>query len=84
MTKDKNSSPGDGIRSLRTSKLFRAANFELYVRPNIVIMVLGLIGIAGCSGYLTYMKYKYEKLGYYAAIKSDGTEQFTKKTSRWD
>lgn len=31
---DKNQpSPGDGIRSLKTSRIFKAANFELYVKP---------------------------------------------------
>jgi len=26
-------SPGDGIRTLRTSGVFRAVNFELYAKP---------------------------------------------------
>jgi len=26
-------SPGDGLRSLQTSSIFRAVNFELYTRP---------------------------------------------------
>lgn len=25
--------PGDGIRSLKTSKIFRVVNFELYTKP---------------------------------------------------
>jgi len=25
--------PGDGLRSLRSTTLFRAVNFELYVKP---------------------------------------------------
>ncbi|KAF2898194.1 hypothetical protein ILUMI_07982 [Ignelater luminosus] len=82
---DKNQpAPGDGIRSLRTSRIFKAANFELYVRPNAVIMAIGLIAMAGCAGYLAYMRSKYEALGYYAAIKEDGSEQFTKRKSKWD
>ncbi|GJQ86445.1 hypothetical protein Trydic_g10352 [Trypoxylus dichotomus] len=60
--------PGDGIRSLPTSKLFRVVNFELYTKPNAVIMGLGLIGLAG----------------YYAAIQENGQEQFLKKKSKWD
>jgi len=28
--------PGDGIRSLKTSGVFRAVNFELYARPVII------------------------------------------------
>lgn len=27
------SSPGDGIRSLKTSRAFRIVNFELYTKP---------------------------------------------------
>lgn len=33
------SSPGDGIRSLPTSRLFRVVNFELYTKPVISIVV---------------------------------------------
>lgn len=31
--KSKESAPGDGIRSLRSTMLFRAINYELYVKP---------------------------------------------------
>ena len=34
MSADKGSpSPGDGLRSLRTTGVFRAVNFELYAKP---------------------------------------------------
>lgn len=33
MKNDKQSSPGDGIRSLKTSNVFRLLNFELYTKP---------------------------------------------------
>lgn len=33
MEENKTPSPGEGIRSLKTSKIFKAANFELYVKP---------------------------------------------------
>ncbi|KAK9743898.1 protein of unknown function (DUF4500) [Popillia japonica] len=62
------SSPGDGIRSLKTSRAFRIVNFELYTKPNAVIMGIGLIGLAGSLIYITYMRHKYESLGYYSAI----------------
>ncbi|CAH1971635.1 unnamed protein product [Acanthoscelides obtectus] len=80
----KPSAPGDGLRSIRTTTLFRTINFELYSKPNAVIMGLGLIAIAGCAGYIAYMRSKYEELGYYAAVKPDGTEEFMKKKSKWD
>ncbi len=47
-------------------------------------MALGLIAIAGCSGYLAYMKTKYEKMGYYVAVREDGSQQLHTKKSRWD
>jgi hypothetical protein len=42
------SEPGEGIRSLKTSGVFRAVNFELYAKPvsfycNIRVSLLGLI-----------------------------------------
>nr|CAI5818557.1 unnamed protein product [Callosobruchus analis] len=84
MQEKKQSAPGDGLRSVRTTTLFRAVNFELYTKPNAVIMGLGLVAIAGCAGYIAYMRSKYEEMGYYAAVKADGTEQFVKKKSKWD
>jgi hypothetical protein len=33
---DKKYVPGDGIRSLKSSPLFRAVNYELYVKPVII------------------------------------------------
>lgn len=47
-------------------------------------MAIGLIAMTGCAGYIAYMRSKYKALGYYAAIKEDGTEQFTKRKSKWD
>ncbi|XP_014299037.2 small integral membrane protein 8 [Microplitis demolitor] len=75
--------PGDGIRSLRSTMLFKAVNFELYARPNMIIMALGLTAMIGCSGYIYYMRSKYEDMGYYTAIESDGKETFKKKESKW-
>ncbi|KAJ8970865.1 hypothetical protein NQ314_000990 [Rhamnusium bicolor] len=81
---NKNPAPGDGLRSVRTTNLFRAVNFELYAKPNAVIMGLGLVAIAGCVGYIAYMRSKYEGLGYYGAVREDGTEEFLKRKSKWD
>uniref|UniRef100_A0A336KE03 Small integral membrane protein 8 n=1 Tax=Culicoides sonorensis TaxID=179676 RepID=A0A336KE03_CULSO len=76
--------PGDGIRSLRSTMAFRAINFELYAKPNIVIMTLGLIGLSGALGYIAWMRHKYEAQGYYVAVQNDGTEIFTKRKSKWE
>jgi hypothetical protein len=58
-------------------------NNEFYLK-NKVIMALGLLAIAGCTGYLTYMKTKYENMGYYVAVREDGSKQLHTKKSRWD
>ncbi|ENN78672.1 small integral membrane protein 8 [Dendroctonus ponderosae] len=84
MSEKKDAAPGEGIRSLKTSSVFRFVNFELYTKPNVTIMGLGLVALTGCLGYIAYMRHKYEGLGYYGAIKSDGTEEFIKKKSRWE
>ncbi|XP_055546328.1 small integral membrane protein 8 [Wyeomyia smithii] len=77
-------SPGAGIRSLRSTNVFRAINFELYAKPNAVIMGLGLVAIGITFGYIAYMRAKYEGLGYYTAIQEDGKEIFVKKKSKWE
>lgn len=33
MSKSNEAAPGDGLRSVRTTSLFKAVNFELYVKP---------------------------------------------------
>jgi len=80
----KTSNPSDGLRSIKTTGVFRALNFELYAKPNKFIMGFGLIAITSCLGYLAYMKTQYEAMGYYVAIQEDGTEQWNTKKSRWD
>ncbi|KAH8257434.1 hypothetical protein KR038_009739 [Drosophila bunnanda] len=84
MSEGKDQKPGDGIRSMRTTGVFRLINFELYAKPNAIIMGLGLTAIAGVFGYIAYMRYKYESLGYYVAVKDDGREEFIKKKSNWE
>ncbi|XP_046422976.1 small integral membrane protein 8 [Neodiprion pinetum] len=87
MSNDKNTpaaKPGDGLRSLRSTMLFRAINYELYVKPNAVIMALGVLAMTGCAGYILYMRSKYEGMGYYSAIEPDGKETFKKRKSKWD
>lgn len=84
MSKKKEVSPGDGIKSLKTSNIFRLVNFELYTKPNMVIMALGLTAFLGCTGYIAYMRYRFESMGYYSVVTEDGTEKFEKRKSRWD
>ncbi|XP_034483934.1 small integral membrane protein 8 isoform X1 [Drosophila innubila] len=76
--------PGEGIRSMRSTSVFRLINFELYTKPNKIIMGIGLAAAAGVFGYIAYMRHKYEDLGYYVAVKEDGREEFIKKKSNWE
>ncbi|KAM7355161.1 small integral membrane protein 8 isoform 1-T2 [Cochliomyia hominivorax] len=76
--------PGDGIRQVKTTSVFRLINFELYTKPNKIIMGIGLAAITGVFGYITYMRWKYESMGYYTAVHEDGKEVFLKKESKWD
>ena len=47
-------------------------------------MSIGLFCFGSAIAYMAYMRSKYEGMGYYAALKNDGTEIYTKKQSRWD
>ncbi|KAM0730670.1 Small integral membrane protein 8 [Formica fusca] len=75
--------PGDGLRSLRSTSLFRAINFELYVKPNKTVMILGIVAMLGCSGYIFYMNSGQRKNDYQAMMKSDDTVVLVRKTSKW-
>ncbi|PZC87029.1 small integral membrane protein 8 [Helicoverpa armigera] len=83
-SKDKEQKPGEGIRSMRSTTAFRVINFELYAKPNIVIMTIGAACFTFALGYIAYMRTKYESMGYYAAVDKDGKEIFEKKKSKWD
>lgn len=47
-------------------------------------MALGLVAFGGCFAYISYMRHKYDALGYYPAVQQDGSENFVKKKSKWD
>ncbi|CAH2068518.1 unnamed protein product, partial [Iphiclides podalirius] len=79
-----NEKPGEGLSSLRSTTAFRVINFELYAKPNIVIMSIGVTCFGLALGYIAYMRQKYEAMGYYAALDKDGKEVFEKKKSKWD
>ncbi|XP_015180361.1 PREDICTED: small integral membrane protein 8 [Polistes dominula] len=81
--KTKESAPGDGIRSLRSTALFRAVNYELYVKPNRGIMLFGVMAMLTCSGYLFYMRYKHDGTDYYESVQADGNITLKNKTSKW-
>lgn len=75
--------PGDGLRSLKSTMLFRAINYELYIRPNKMIMIFGTIAMFSCIGYMAYMRYNSDNTKYYSAVTSDGSIDLKKKASKW-
>ncbi|XP_053652455.2 small integral membrane protein 8 [Cherax quadricarinatus] len=75
---------GDGIKSIRTTSVFKAVNFELYVKPNLAIMSFGVVAILCSTAYLAYMKSQQHETKTYVAIAEDGTQHLTKKKSKWD
>jgi len=75
---------GDGIRSMETSSVFRTLNFELYVRPNKVFMIFGVLAATGAFGYLAWMKARHKEQGLYTAIDDQDQLYLTKKRSKWD
>ncbi|KOC60968.1 UPF0708 protein C6orf162 like protein [Habropoda laboriosa] len=77
------STPGDGLRSLRSTSLFRTINYELYAKPNKATMIFGAVAIVGCIGYIIYMRRNYDSSKHYSAVTSDGTVHMQKKVSKW-
>ncbi|OAD59217.1 hypothetical protein WN48_09483 [Eufriesea mexicana] len=73
--------PGDGLRSLKSTMLFRAVNYELYVKPNKVIMIFGTIAMFGCMGYIAYMQHNSDNTKSYSMVNE--TSDFKKETSKW-
>ncbi|XP_076345857.1 small integral membrane protein 8 [Tachypleus tridentatus] len=78
--------PGDGIRTMDSTSVFRVANFELYVKPNKFVMGLGLVAITGCFTYIGYMNWLTTKgLDHnYIAVTEDGTKYICPRISKWE
>ncbi|XP_040583806.1 small integral membrane protein 8 [Lepeophtheirus salmonis] len=78
------SQSGEGIKSLKTSGVFRTLNFELYVRPNKMVMAFGVIAISFCGCYMGYMRYYWKKEQVYTALNDSDELILRKKSSHWD
>jgi len=83
-TPDTVAKPGEGIRNLQTSNVFRTLNFELYTKPNKVVMALGLLTFSGCIGYIAYMKQQYKNAKVVTALNDQDEIVLVKKKSQWD
>ncbi|XP_045583495.1 small integral membrane protein 8 [Procambarus clarkii] len=85
-TPTSSSSPasGDGIKSIPTTGVFKAVNFELYVKPNLAVMTFGVVAILCSTAYLAYMKSQQHESKTYIAVAEDGTKHVFHKKSRWE
>ena len=83
-SKTSGTTAGEGIRSLKTSGVFRAVNFELYAKPNKYMMTFGICAFSFCVGYMIYMKESWRKEKVYTVINDKDELVMTKKKSRWD
>lgn len=79
------STPGEGIRSLKTSGVFRAVNFELYAKPNKYMIIFGSVAFASCVGYLMYMRQIAASEKKYVVILDENDHLVThEKKSKWE
>ncbi|KAH9489940.1 Small integral membrane protein 8 [Bulinus truncatus] len=77
--------PATGWASMPSTSLFRAVNFELYVKPNKVAMICGVAAFSSCVAYIAYMNLKdTSKKETYVTLDVDGGTTRRPKTSRWD
>jgi len=76
--------PGDGLRSVRTTSVFRTLNFELYAKPNKFVMAVGVAAFTGCVLYMAYMKHQWKSENVYTALNDKDELVLRKKQSRWD
>ena len=70
-----------GLSTLDSTTLFRVTNFELYAKPNRLVMIVGIAAFAGCCTFLVRMR----KSAEYSTVQtsSDGQYSYVKK-SKWD
>ncbi|XP_033756844.1 small integral membrane protein 8-like [Pecten maximus] len=78
--------PGSGIRSTKTTSVFRVVNFELYARPNTFTMALGATLFLSAVGYIIYMRNRDTKDNnkLYNAMDEDGSLVRRERVSKWD
>ncbi|XP_071536807.1 small integral membrane protein 8 [Panulirus ornatus] len=79
-----NPATGEGIKSIQTTGVFKAVNFELYVKPNLAVMTFGVLAIICSTAYLAYMKSQLQESKTYVAIAEDGSQHLTQKKSKWE
>lgn len=69
----------------QTTPLFRAMNFELFVKPNKVVMIAGIVAFTGAVSYLAYYRATVvNQPNSYMALTEQGELEQRSRTSRWD
>lgn len=69
----------------RSTGPFRALNFELFVKPNKVVMIFGIAAFTGCVSYIVYMNLNDDKKKKtYVTLDEDGGMTQRPRPSRWD
>jgi len=78
--------PTSGATHLpQSTSLFRALNFELFVKPNKVVMTAGLVTLTFCVAYIAYLNATAEnRKDTYMAMNEKGKLEKRSRTSRWD
>jgi len=70
---------------VQSTALFRAMNFELFVKPNIVVMGIGIVSITACIAYIAYWNATAEnRKNDYMALTEQGNLEKRKRSSKWD
>ncbi|CAL1531865.1 unnamed protein product [Lymnaea stagnalis] len=74
-----------GLASMPSTSAFRAINFELYVKPNKLVMACGILAFSSCVAYIAYMNLTDDlKKGTYVTLDTDGGTTVRQRTSRWE
>jgi len=70
---------------VQSTALFRALNFELYVKPNIVVMAIGIVSVTSCVAYIAYWNATAEnRKKSYMALNEQGELEKRQRMSKWD
>lgn len=86
-TKGNTAAHKTGLRGAQTTTLFRVVNFELFVKPNKVVMAFGIIAMTGSVAYLAYLnavKENQKDQMMYEQYFEDGSTIMRAKKSKWD
>ncbi|KAK7109127.1 small integral membrane protein 8-like [Littorina saxatilis] len=74
-----------GWAKMESTSAFRAINFELFVKPNKVVMAVGVSAFLGSLGYILYMNLTDDKSKpTYVTLDADDGFSSRPRVSRWE